>query len=161
MPGIPSVINVTDLDGSNGFRILGSDVDEALGSSVAIGDVNGDGIADVIVGAPGNPLDGYADDGAYVIFGHGADATPLPSSVNTVNNLDPTNVFHEPAGAFYPYTNSQAGYSVSYAGDFNGDGIGDFMVSAPYDNGQQGTTYVIFGSPGIANGTPAGSIRIE
>ena len=53
MPGIPSVIDVTNLDGSNGFRILGAGIDETAGSSVAIGDVNGDGFADVIVGAPG------------------------------------------------------------------------------------------------------------
>ena len=53
MPGIPSVIDVTNLDGANGFRIDGAGIDEAAGSSVALGDVNGDGFADVIVGAPG------------------------------------------------------------------------------------------------------------
>ena len=51
MIGIPPVINVTDLNGSSGFRILGSSsLWEEVGSSVSIGDVNGDGLADLIVG---------------------------------------------------------------------------------------------------------------
>ena len=75
MTGIPSVIDVTDLDGSNGFTIVAANINETPGSSVAIGDVNGDGFADVIVGAAGvafNYLTGVPDYSAYVIFGHGA-----------------------------------------------------------------------------------------
>ena len=53
MAGIPPVIDVTNIYGSNGFRILGSSSLEEAGSSVSVGDINGDGIADVIVGAPG------------------------------------------------------------------------------------------------------------
>src|SRR5215471_460952 len=167
MPGIPSVIDVTNLDGSNGFRILGAGIDETAGSSVAIGDVNGDGFADVIVGAPGVGLSysysGGADYSAYVIFGHGADDVPVPWSVATSDNVNPTAVFHVGFGIGYPGdpVGTQAGYAVSYAGDFNGDGFGDFMVSAPYYDGQQGATYIVFGRAGLSDGNPTGAIRID
>jgi len=167
MPGIPSVIDVTNLDGSNGFRILGAGIDETAGSSVAIGDVNGDGFADVIVGAPGvgfsYSYSGGADYSAYVIFGHGADDVPVPWSVATSDNVNPTAVFHVGFGIGYPGdpVGTQAGYAVSYAGDFNGDGFGDFMVSAPYYDGQQGATYIVFGKAGLSDGNPTGAIRID
>src|SRR5262245_31496156 len=163
MAGIPPVINVTNLNGSNGFRILGSGVDETAGWSVSMGDFNGDGLADVIVGAPGVALNSWevADYGAYVIFGHAADGTPGPSSVATGNNFDPTNVFRLPGGAVFPAQGALTGYAVSYAGDFNGDGVGDLLVSAPnYGASQQGATYIVFGKTGSAAAAPA-PIRIE
>src|SRR5262245_11212255 len=142
MAGIPPVIDVTNIDGSNGFRILGSSSGEEAGSSVSVGDINGDGIADVIVGAPGRGFGywyGVGDYSAYVIFGRGSDDFPIASTVSTTN-LDPTAGFGVTVGE---------GYAVSYAGDFNGDGIGDFMVSAPdYGTNDQGATYIVFGNAG-------------
>src|SRR6478736_3531160 len=101
MPGIPSVIDVTDLDGSNGFTIAAANINETPGSSVAIGDVNGDGFADVIVGAPGVAINffGPPDYSAYVIFGHGADDVPVPPSVQTSGGFDLSAVFHVEYGA--------------------------------------------------------------
>ena len=147
MAGIPPVIDVTNIYGSNGFRILGSSSLEEAGSSVSVGDINGDGIADVIVGAPGR---GFGSNySAYVIFGRGSDDIPSASTVSTAN-LDPIAGFRIAVGE---------GYAVSYAGDFNGDGIGDFMVSAPsYGTNEQGATYVVFGNAG---GTPNSQIRID
>src|SRR6185312_3889201 len=163
MPGIPSVIDVTDLDGSNGFRILAANVNETPGSSVAIGDVNGDGFADVIVGAPGvafNYLMGGPDYSAYVIFGHGADDVPVPPAVATSDDFDDSAVLHVEFGAGYS-GDTQGGYDVSYAGDFNGDGVGDFMVSAPREDGQEGATYIVFGKAGLADANPTEAIRID
>jgi Ca2+-binding RTX toxin-like protein len=150
MAGIPPVINITDLNGSNGFRILGSSPWEEAGSSVSIGDVNGDGLADIIVGAPGSAGYPYGVDySAYVIFGRGSDDIPIASTVSTAN-LDPTAGLRVSVGE---------GFDVSYAGDFNGDGIGDFMVSAPsYGTNDQGATYIVFGNTG---GTPNSYISIE
>src|SRR5262245_47058489 len=150
MIGIPPVIAVEDLNGSNGFRILGSSsLWEEAGSSVSIGDVNGDGLADVIVGAPGSPYPYGVDYSAYVIFGRGSDDIPIASTVSTAN-FDPTAGLRVSVGE---------GYAVSYAGDFNGDGIGDFMVSSPsYGTNEQGATYIVFGNAG---GTPNSFISIE
>src|SRR4051812_13400630 len=86
MTGIPSIIDVTDINGSNGFRIVGSSLWEETGSSVSIGDVNGDGLADVIVGAPDIVSYPYEIDySAYVIFGHGSDDIPIASTVSAAN----------------------------------------------------------------------------
>src|SRR5262245_20393979 len=104
MAGIPPVIDVTNLNGSNGLRILGSGIDETAGWSVGMGDFNGDGIADVIVGAPGVALNSWevADYGAYVIFDRGADDMPLAASVATGNNFDPTGGFRLAGVAVFP-----------------------------------------------------------
>ena len=64
-------LRLNQLDGSNGFRLDGAAPDDRSGSSVsAAGDVNGDGIDDLIVGAPDADTAGGYDAGAsYVVFG--------------------------------------------------------------------------------------------
>src|SRR5690349_769155 len=79
-----------------------------FGLSVAsIGDVNGDGISDLLVGAPGA-------DKAFVISG--ADQTVL----RTISDPD-------------GLTGNRFGFAVVAAGDWNGDGVPDFAVGAPGD----------------------------
>src|SRR5213080_3921468 len=57
--------------GTSGFRIDGAGAGNSAGTSVAgVGDVNGDGMADVIVGAPGGRY--FGSGSAYVIFGRSA-----------------------------------------------------------------------------------------
>jgi len=82
------------------------------------------------VGAPGEPLSYFTptDYGAYVIFGRRSEATSGPSSIQT-QDLRPD--------------------QGSSAGDFNGDGFGDVMVSAPsYGVDDKGATYIVFGKAG-------------
>ena len=51
MPNLPAVINLADLDGTNGFRLDGIDRSDSSGTSVSsAGEVNGDGFDDVIIG---------------------------------------------------------------------------------------------------------------
>ena len=51
-PSSTLALDLIDLDGSNGFQINGIDADDYSGSSVSgAGDINGDGIDDVIIGA--------------------------------------------------------------------------------------------------------------
>ena len=57
--GFAASLDLAALDGINGFRLDGIDADDSSGRSVAgAGDVNGDGIDDLIVGAPGADPDG-------------------------------------------------------------------------------------------------------
>ena len=101
--------------------------------------MNGDGFADVIVGAPrGNPGD-TAGGEAYVVFGH---AGGIPSL--SLGALSPT------AGFAIGGTDvgNWAGLSVSSAGDVNHDGFGDLIVGAPLANGGAGAAFVVFGHSG-------------
>jgi hypothetical protein len=66
----PANIDLSSLDGSNGFKISGVAADDNSGSSVAsAGDVNGDGFADLIIGAHGADPHGFASGASYVVFG--------------------------------------------------------------------------------------------
>ncbi|MFO1141769.1 MAG: integrin alpha [Amaricoccus sp.] len=72
--GFRASLDVAALDGHNGFRIEGAAAGDLAGFSVAgAGDVNGDGIGDVIVGARGADPDGRdAAGSSYVLFGSAA-----------------------------------------------------------------------------------------
>ena len=139
--------------GTNGFKIIGGAVGDWLGYSVSnLGDINGDGIDDFIVGAYAADPNGLNAAGeAYVIFGKGVgsawtdlDLRPTASGGNFVTG---TNGFKIQGGA----RGDALGYSVSNLGDINGDGIDDFIVGAywadPNGLNAAGEAYVIFGKP--------------
>ncbi|NBB14520.1 hypothetical protein GVN21_03995 [Caulobacter sp. SLTY] len=133
---------LSDLDGTNGFRMVGVGDFAATGNSVAsAGDINGDGYADMIVGAYYADTNGDKSGAAYVVFGAaGGFAADLD-----LGTLDGTNGFRINGAA----TGDRAGASVSSAGDINGDGLDDLLVGAwgaSPDGFRSGSTYVVFGS---------------
>ena len=132
--GFSSNINLSSLDGSNGFRISGAARDDKSGYSVAsAGDVNGDGFADLIIGDPyANPHGSHSGE-SYVLFGG---ASGFGSNID-LSNLDGTNGFKLNGVA----ANDHTGSSVASAGDLNGDGFDDVIVGAYGAN----ASYVVFG----------------
>ncbi|MCT7958467.1 hypothetical protein [Laspinema palackyanum] len=128
--------------GTGGFIINGIDANDNSGRSVSnAGDMNGDGLDDLIVSAPYADPGGNAEAGeSYVVFGK-TDGTAVNLSdvaAGTggfiINGID---------------ANDQSGFSVSSAGDMNGDGLDDLIVGAPYadpgGNAEAGESYVVFG----------------
>jgi hypothetical protein len=110
--GGPAVDTGADLE------LSGENAGDRFGHAVAgVGDVNGDGFADFLVGAPGFDADAAADAGLAVLYLGGASL---------------------PAGPALRYPGSAAfdrlGQAVAGAGDVDGDGYGDFVVGAPGDD---------------------------
>ncbi|MCX7246552.1 MAG: VCBS repeat-containing protein, partial [Burkholderiales bacterium] len=128
--------------GTGGFVINGQCASDYSGVSVAsAGDVNGDGLADLIVGANSSDPTGAVDGGrSYVVFGKTAD---------TAINLS---AIAAGTGGFVingQCANDQSGRSVASAGDVNGDGLADLIVgaivSSPAGGSNAGRSYVVFG----------------
>ena len=126
--------------GSGGFVINGVSNNDFSGVSVSnAGDVNGDGFDDLIIGAWGDDPNGASSGASFVVFGK-TDGTAVELSaieagsggfvINGVSNYD------------------RSGYSVSSAGDVNGDGFDDLIIGAKGDdpNGEKsGASFVVFG----------------
>ena len=120
------------------------EINAKLGQSVAgAGDVNGDGYADVFVGAPGATVGGLQDSGRVYVF--------LGSATGLAH--DPAAVIDNPV-----LGDARFGASVANAGDLNRDGQTDLVVGAPdYSSGQseEGRIYVFLGSAAGIVPTPA------
>src|SRR5262245_6790277 len=90
MAQFPAVIQLSSLSGSDGFQILGAAASNYSGISVSsAGDVNGDGFADLLVGAPGASVNGSYSGASYVVFGKasGFSATLALSALNGTNGF--------------------------------------------------------------------------
>ena len=125
--------------------INGEATNDWSGFSVSsAGDVNGDGLDDLIVGAWGADPSGKSEAGkSYVVFGKAnGSAIDLSTIANANNPLGGFVINGEAAG-------DQSGFSVSSAGDVNGDGLDDLIVSSyqadPNGRLSAGKSYVIFG----------------
>jgi hypothetical protein len=117
----------------------GTQATARFGSSAAAGDVNGDGFADLVAGAP-YYTNGESEEGAvYVYYGSAAGLSSTPVVVESGQ-----------AGA-------RMGWSVG-AADVNGDGFDDVVAGAPYyTNGEseEGAVHVYYGSAAGLSSTPA------
>jgi hypothetical protein len=131
-----STFDLGSLDGVSGFKLLGvADYDYSGASVSGAGDVNGDGIADLLIGAHGSDEGGPNAGASYVVFGR----TDGYASTLDLSALDGVNGFQIVGEG------SGAGFAVSDAGDFNGDGVGDLFVGATNVGGGAGASYLVFG----------------
>lgn len=116
------------------WEIEFSSPSQSPGFTVAgAGDVNGDGLADIVVGSRGAQVDEAGEGTASIYLGavNGVRTTPSWSAGLSTNDAN-------------------YGYSVAAAGDVNGDGFGDVIVGAPYHFAgqfQEGVVFLYLGSP--------------
>jgi len=124
----------TELTAEADFQWTGVN-QEKFGFAVArIGDVNDDGRPDWAVGAPDSDDGGALKGKIYIFYGNTNPAAITP--VEIIGELGGDNF----------------GFSLSAAGDFDNDGIDDFIVGAPAGAaglpGRPGSAYIIFGQAG-------------
>jgi hypothetical protein len=126
-------VNLSSADAS----FLGENPDDRSGVSAAgAGDVNGDGLDDILIGAYRNDEGGSSAGQAYLIFGK---ASGWVKDMNL--SLSDVSFWGE-------NPQEQAGYSVAGAGDVNADGYDDILIGARYDseNGfESGEAYLVLG----------------
>ena len=139
-----SSVDLVDIDAglAGGFAINGARAEDNAGIGLAgAGDINGDGLADLIIGANRAASNGNEGSGkAYFVLGQ---ASTSPVQLIGIEGGDGGFVMNG-VGA-----EDGTGADVAKAGDINGDGIDDMLIAAPTAsrNGVafSGTVYVVFG----------------
>jgi FG-GAP repeat len=130
--GFPAVIDLAD--GAD-VVIQGASEDSGSGGSVSgAGDVNGDGLADLLVGDPRADPNGRGAGASYVVFGSAHD---FPATIDLASDAD---LIIQGAAR-----EDGSGASVSGAGDPSGDGFADLLIHAP--GAAAGTSYLVLGGP--------------
>jgi hypothetical protein len=147
----PATLELSELDGTNGFVLTGIAAGDAAGYAVSgAGDVNGDGTDDIVIGAYGADPGGRSAAGqTYVIFGApdiGATGALALASLDGSNG-------YALNGINRVENNDLSGLSAGGAGDVNGDGVGDVIVGAflagPPGREDAGQAYIVFGGANV------------
>jgi hypothetical protein len=125
----------TGLSPSSSWTLNGTQANAWLGISVAgAGDVNGDGYADLVVGAPQYNSGQTAEGQATVYLGSSTGPQDVPAWTGESNQ-----------------DSARFGYSVAGAGDVNGDGFADIIVGIPYYSltagSREGRAQIFLGAP--------------
>ncbi|XP_055609872.1 integrin alpha-PS4-like [Uranotaenia lowii] len=124
----------------------GDTTGEYFGYSLCTADVNGDGLTDVLVGAPYHSMDGERDNGAVYVF--------INRGLNESGKLQ----LERAAKITSNYKGSgQFGYAIGALGDINQDGFNDIAIGAPFDT--TGAVYIYHGSSEGLSEQPAQVLR--
>lgn len=128
-------------DEHRGFRIIGASSNDNLSQGCVAGDLNADGRDDLVLGAQGaDTPNGDYSGAAYVVFGS-EEATDVDLADFHDGTQEDRGFRVDGGGGF-----NLAGVDVACLGDVNLDGLGDFVVAAPF----AGASYVVFGKADAA-----------
>ena len=148
-PNLAGAVWIVSLDaslqcvGAHPLTVDGLDSADEFGTAVAApGDLNYDGVPDLLVGAPGDD-DGGANTGAIYLLLLDAAGQPLAT--------------HKFAGDHALLTELEGfdrlGSALDWMGDLDGDGFGELLAGAPGDGAgfgfEVGATYVLHFAPGV------------
>ncbi len=165
---LSATINLSSLGTPNntaGILFYGAEAGDFAGRSVSgVGDVNGDGFDDLLIGAsrPDGLGNAKADSGeSYLIFGN----VSLPTTIDINLIGSPGNtlglvIYGVEAG-------DQGGAVVNEAGDVNGDGFDDLLIGAYWADSignaknSAGDSYILFGSDFQSTITHLGTFASE
>lgn len=153
-------------DGDVAVKFEGNDDDVFAGYSLSsAGDFNGDGIDDIMIGAP----EEYTATGngmIYITFGKTSgwsdSAITLEHTNSYFNGVNGVRIVGKDVSGY-----QWAGNAVDTAGDFNGDGIGDVIIGAKYSStdsnseNDSGAAYIVFGSAGPWTGNTENSMILD
>jgi hypothetical protein len=147
--GLPNIAFIEDylVNTSKGFKIHTSDPSGALGASVSgAGDINKDGIDDIVIGASEASPNGINGAGtAYILYGN----KDFPNILSIENYLNDTSKGFKLYGSIdAENTGSNLGNSVHNVGDVNNDSIADIMIgmsAACIDIHESGGAYIVYG----------------
>ena len=139
-------VNLATIDaGIGGFAIRGEAAGDQAGTTVlSVGDMNGDGKADILIGAPGNDFSGLDAGAAYVVWGK--DSTGAVNLSDVAAGIGGFKI----VGA---HRGDLVGTYLGTVGDMNGDGINEILVGDPNAGSGKikgGAVYVVFGKAGGA-----------
>jgi hypothetical protein len=129
-----------DLNNGNGFYIEGENGNYTIRDVSPIGDVNGDGMSDLLVEIGNVKF-------VYVVYG------VLGRRTDKIMQTNPASLAVFGSGFIISFPVSYGStISASSVGDWNGDGVGDFAIGFPNSDRRSGMVYVVFGSAGGRNG---------
>lgn len=111
--------------------LLGENADDNAGSaSTGIGDFNGDGLADIAVGAFGNDTGGSSAGAGYIVYG------PI-SGTHSLSTAD--------VKLTGEHANDTAGYDMESLNDIDNDGYSELLITAIYTQTNVGSVYLLDG----------------
>jgi len=120
------------------LKLTGEAAYHQAGQSVSgVGDADGDGLLDVLIGAPGADSGSIAPGAAYLLPGTGTGVRSLATAPTRLIGAEDY---------------EQAGWSTDGAGDVDGDGLADLLIGAPSSDARGGDSGLAYLVPGGVSG---------